>query len=170
MTPLAGLAPDADAAEACVTRELTALRIALEAHAIFSVTDPSGRMIDMNTGFMRSSGYTREELLGRDHRMLRSGVHPAAFWVEMWRTVSSGQPWRGDICNRTKNGDLYWVNSTIVPYTGTTGHIENYVSMQFDISAQKVSEEALARMSALLAESQAMARMGSWSTWPAPSW
>ena len=81
----------------------------------------------------------------------------------MWQTVAGGQSWRGEVCNRRKDGTLYWVDSTIVPYVGASGLIEKYVSIRFDISAQKASEDALQRTSALLVESQAMARMGSWS-------
>ena len=155
--------PDAGPAAESSHHELAALRAALDVHAIYSVADRSGRMIDMNTGFTRISGYSREELLGHDHRMLNSGVHPKSFWVQMWQTVAGGQSWRGEVCNRRKDGTLYWVDSTIVPYVGASGLIEKYVSIRFDISAQKASEDALQRTSALLVESQAMARMGSWS-------
>ncbi len=144
-------------------KELAALRAALDVHAIYSVTDRAGRMIDMNTGFTRISGYARDELIGHDHRLLNSGVHPKSFWIEMWRTVSSGRPWRGEVCNRRKDGSLYWVDSTIVPYADAAGKITNFVSIRFDMSAQKISEDALARTLELLDDSQTMARMGSWS-------
>lgn len=124
-------------------REMNALRSALDEHSLLSVTDARGRIIDVNTGFLRISGYSREELLGQDHRMLNSGVHDKQFWTNVWRTISSGKTWRGEVCNRRKDGALYWVNSTIVPYRSADGRIERYVSIRFDITAQKAAEEAL---------------------------
>ncbi len=163
MTP--PLRPDTGVEDsaASLLEELAALRAALDVHAIFSVTDRSGRMIDMNTGFTRISGYSREELLGHDHRILNSGVHPKSFWIEMWRTISSGRSWRGEVCNRRKDGSLYWVDSTVVPHADSEGRIDKYVSIRFDISTQKTSEDAHARALELLDDAQTMARMGSWS-------
>ena len=123
------------------TAELGSIRHALEHHTLFSVTDRSGAIIDVNEGFCRMSGYTREELLGEDHRVLNSGHHPHTFWAEMWSVVSSGDRWRGEVCNRAKDGTLYWVDSTIVPYLGRDGKPEKYVSIRFDITRQKHAEE-----------------------------
>jgi|GEM_PF-683115 len=124
-------------------REIAALRSALDEHSILSVADKRGRIIDVNTGFCRISGYSSEELIGQDHRLLNSGAHPKAFWVEMWKTIASGRAWRGEVCNRAKNGSLYWVDSTIVPFVGEGGEIEKYVSIRFDITAQKAAQAAL---------------------------
>ncbi len=124
-------------------REVHALRRALDEHSILSVAGRDGRILDINTGFCRISGYERQELVGQDHRLLNSGVHPKAFWVEMWATVASGRAWRGEVCNRRKDGSLYWVDSTIVPYLGAGGVIEKYVSIRFDITAQKLFEREL---------------------------
>jgi PAS domain S-box-containing protein len=124
-------------------REVTALRTALDEHSILSVADRTGRIVDINTGFCRISGYTREELVGQDHRILNSGVHPKQFWVTVWRTIASGRAWRGEVCNRRKDGSLYWVDSTIVPCFGPGGVIEKYVSIRFDITAQKAAEAEL---------------------------
>ena len=124
-------------------REVTALRNALDEHSILSVADRRGRIIDVNTGFSRISGYAHEELIGNDHRMLRSGMHPPEFWPAVWRTIASGRAWRGEICNHRKDGTLYWVDSTIVPYLHEDGSIEKYVAIGFDISAQKVAAELL---------------------------
>ena len=124
-------------------REVTALRNALDEHSIISVADRSGRIIEVNTGFARISGYLPEELDGRDHRMLNSGVHSPEFWRAMWRIVTSGRAWRGEVCNRRNDGTLYWVDTTIVPYLNVDGSIEKYVAIGFDITAQKRTAEAL---------------------------
>ena len=144
-------------------REVSALRSALDEHSIMSVADRSGRILDVNTGFCRSSGYTREELIGRDHRMLNSGTHSQEFWKGLWRNIAVGKPWRGEICNRRKDGTLFWVDSTIIPYMGIDGRIEKYVSIRFDVTPQKRADEDLQRTTALLEEAQAVARLGSWS-------
>jgi len=144
-------------------RELTALRTALDEHTILSIADRRGRIIDVNTGFCRISGYAREELLGVDHRMLNSGVHDPGFWIDVWRTIGSGQSWRGEVCNRRKDGSLYWVDSTIVPHSGSDGRVEKYVSLRLDITAQKEAELRLQAATESLEEAQAISRMGSWS-------
>ncbi len=124
-------------------REITALRSALDQHSLLSVADRSGKIIDVNTAFCEISGYKKEDLLGQDHRILNSGFHPKSFWKEMWRRIAAGEAWQGEVCNRRKDGSLYWVNSTIVPYLGAEGKIEKYVSIRFDITAQKAAERAL---------------------------
>lgn len=124
-------------------REMGTMREALEEHSILSVADRSGKIIDVNGGFIRISGYNRAELLGQDHRILNSGHHPKEFWVGVWRQISSGSAWRGEVCNRRKDGSLYWVDSTIVPYQGEDGTIQKYVSIRFDITAQKNAEAHL---------------------------
>ncbi len=131
-----------DVAESAI-REVRAMRRALDEHALLSVADRHGRIIDVNTGFCQISGYSREELLGQDHRILNSRVHPRTFWIEMWRTISSGRAWRSEVCNRRKNGTLYWVDSTVVPLLDPTGRIERFVSIRFDITAKKAAESEL---------------------------
>ncbi len=150
---------DAEAA----LREVSALRAALDEHSILSVADRSGRIIDINAGFCRISGYSRDELLGHDHSMLNSGTHGKAFWANVWRTISKGRPWRGEVCNRRKDGSLYWVDSTIAPHLNGDGKVEKYVSVRFDVTAQKEAEARGQRSSTLLEEAQHVARMGSWS-------
>ncbi len=143
-----------DATETAETalREMNAIRTALDEHSILSITDRSGRITEVNNGFCRISGYSREELIGQDHRLLNSGVHPRSFWVNIWRTIAAGKAWRGEVCNRNRSGGLYWVDSTIVPYIGADGVIEKYVSIRFDITAQKAAE---AKLVAAQAEAQA---------------
>jgi PAS domain S-box-containing protein len=143
-------------------REVHALRRALDEHTLLSVADRRGRIIDVNTGFCQISGYSREELLGQDHRLLNSGVHEHEFWIGLWRTISSGRAWRAEVCNRRKDGSLYWVDSTVVPYLDHEGRVERYVSILIDITAKKAAEAALEATRASLEEAQALARLGSW--------
>ncbi|MBI1337255.1 MAG: EAL domain-containing protein [Phycisphaera sp.] len=118
-------------------REAGAIYQALDRYSIISVTDAAGRIIEANAGFCDISGYTRVELIGHDHRIVNSGTHPKTFWVKVWRKITSGQVWRGEVCNRRKDGSLYWVDSTIIPCPDAAGNIAKYVSLRFDITAQK---------------------------------
>ena len=124
-----------------IHHELTALRQAMDKHTLFSITDKSGKIIDVNEGFCDISGYSREELIGQDHRLLNSGFHPKAFWKDMWRTIQSGKPWRDEVCNRAKDGSLYWVDSTNIPKLDETGRIAGFVSLRFDITEKIQAEE-----------------------------
>ncbi len=121
-------------------RETEALRATLNEHAIVSVADARGRIISVSDAFCAISGYSREELIGKDHALLKSGEHPQTFWAEMWQTISSGYPWRGEICNLAKNGELYWVDSIIAPVKGIDGKTEKFVSIHTDITVRKWAE------------------------------
>lgn len=113
-------------------------RRAVDAAAIFSETDLSGRITHVNDQFCAVSGYSRDELLGQNHRLLNSGVHTAEFFAGMWRTIALGEVWKGDICNRAKDGSLYWVESTMVPVLNdVTGRVDRYLSIRFDISEKR---------------------------------
>ena len=110
-------------------------RRAVDAAAIFSETDLSGRITHVNDQFCTVSGYSREELLGQNHRLLNSGLHSTDFFAAMWRTIALGKVWKGEICNRAKDGSLYWVDSTMVPVLDdATGRVDRYLSIRFDIS------------------------------------
>ncbi|MEW5770779.1 MAG: PAS domain S-box protein [Pseudomonadota bacterium] len=126
--------------------ELTRLQAALDQHAIVSAADIDGNITYANDKFCEVSGYAREELIGRNHRLLKSGVHPDAFYEEMWRTLAGGQSWQGEICNRRKDGSRYWVRSTIVPFSGADGLPYQYVSIRTDITAIKEAESRLRLM------------------------
>lgn len=117
---------------------------------LYSVTDRQGRILEVNDNFCRVSGYSREELLGQNHRMINSTHHPSQFWHDMWRTISSGQAWHHEVCNRSKSGDLYWVDSVIAPFTGTSGEIERFVSLRTDVTQRKQAEAELTRVADLL--------------------
>ncbi|WP_223484624.1 putative bifunctional diguanylate cyclase/phosphodiesterase [Pseudomonas sp. A-RE-19] len=113
-------------------------RRAVDAAAIFSETDLDGRITYVNDQFCAVSGYSREELLGQNHRLLNSGLHSADFFAAMWRTIALGNIWKGEICNRAKDGSLYWVDSTMVPVLDdATGRIHRYLSIRFDISEKR---------------------------------
>ena len=113
-------------------------RRAVDAAAIFSETDLSGRITYVNDQFCIISGYSREELIGQNHRLLNSGLHSADFFATLWRTIALGSVWKGEICNRAKDGSLYWVDSTMVPVLNdTTGRVDRYLSIRFDISEKR---------------------------------
>ena len=143
-------------------READALRATINEHAIVSVADASGRIIDVNPAFCEISGYTREELIGQDHHVVNSGVHPRKFWVDMWRTIAAGRPWRGEVCNRAKDGSIYWVDSMIAPFRDADGRIVKYVSIRTDITARKRAEARITRTTEMLRRTGTMARVGGW--------
>lgn len=125
--------------------QISALRTALYQHSLLSITDRTGKITDVNAGFCRISGYSKEELVGQNHRILNSGYHPQSFWTHMWETLNRGKPWRSEVCNRAKNGSLYWEDSMMIPQFGADGKPEKYVALRFDITAKKQAEEALAK-------------------------
>lgn len=142
--------------------EALALRRSLNDHTLFSIADRRGRIIDVNDGFCCISGYSRKELLGQDHRILNSGHHPKAFWVEMWKTISRGDSWRAEVCNRAKDGSLYWVDSTNIPQFDSQGNIERFISLRFDITEAKQTQAELQNARQLLEETSRLARVGGW--------
>ncbi|MEL6185673.1 MAG: PAS domain-containing protein, partial [Myxococcota bacterium] len=113
---------------------------ALDQQALISIADRRGRIVYVSDGFCRISGYERGELLGQDHRMLNSGHHDRTFWANMWKTIAAGQTWRAEVCNRAKDGSLYWVDSTNIPQLGSDGVVERYLSLRFDITSRKRAE------------------------------
>jgi PAS domain S-box-containing protein len=113
---------------------------ALDAHAIVSAADVSGIIIYVNDRFCEVSGYSPDELLGQDHRVVKSSGHPPEFYRDMWFTIGQGNIWRGEVCNRRKDGSLYWVETSIVPFLDNTGRPYQYVSIRTDITRIKEAE------------------------------
>ena len=143
-------------------RETTSLYKTLNDHSIVSAADRHGNIISVNDAFCRISGYRREELLGQDHRIVKSGLQSDAFWLNFWGVIKSGSAWHGEICNRAQDGSLYWVDSMVMPMRDGTGNIEKYISIGNDITSRKESQAALQISNALLEESQKVAKVGGW--------
>jgi len=143
-------------------RESAALMNTITIHSIVSQTDARGVITDINDAFVDISGYSREELVGATHAIVNSGHHGKAWWASMWQTVKSGQPWQGEVCNRAKDGHLYWVDTLIAPFAGNDGAVERYVSIRTDITARKLTQDALAKAQRSLELSNQAAHIGTW--------
>jgi PAS domain S-box-containing protein len=123
--------------------------------AIVAFTDIKGKITYVNDNFCHISGYTREELIGKDHRILNSGAHPKSFFKEMWKTLQDGKTWTADIENKKKSGEHYFVRTVISPIKSVNGTIEQYMTVRFDVTEQKIVEKELI-------EAQSTAKIGSW--------
>jgi PAS domain S-box-containing protein len=127
------------------TREIEDLRYALDESAIVAITDVTGKITYVNKKFQEISGYTEEELIGQDHRIINSGYHPKEFIRNIWVTIANGQTWRGEICNRNKSGEIYWVDTTIVPLLNAQGKPHQYIAIRYEITERKQAEEQIRR-------------------------
>jgi len=127
-------------------REILELKAALDAHAIVAVTDAKGVIVRVNDKFCSISKYPREELAGKTHRIIKSSYHLKGFFRDMWKTMSSGMVWNGEVCNKAKDGSLYWVHTTIVPLMGPKGVPEQYIALRADIPMRKEAEAEAQRM------------------------
>ncbi|MFZ6800445.1 PAS domain S-box protein [Undibacterium sp. Di24W] len=125
-------------------------QFALDQHAIVSITDAAGNLIYTNDKFCEISQYTREELLGSNHRIVNSRLHTQEFFAAMWGTITQGKVWHGDIRNRAKDGSMYWTNATIVPFLDLDKKPYQYISIRTDITQERLLKEAIEASKQLL--------------------
>jgi PAS domain S-box-containing protein len=142
-------------------RDRTLLRL-LKQDSKVSVTDLAGRIIEVSDNFCLISGYSRQELLGQPHSIVNSGVQSDEFWADMWRTLNAGRQWRGDVCNRAKDGSLYWMDSVVVPINGPDGSPIEYMSIRREITKRKRVEAQLQDTSDRFAIATDSAGIGVW--------
>ncbi len=124
-------------------KQLSDQKYALDQAAIVAATDSKGMITYVNEKFCEVSGYRRDELIGQTHKIINSGYHPREFFIDLWKTISSGRVWRGEVCNRRKNNQLYWVYTTIVPFLGENGKPTQYLSIRYEITELKAAQKVI---------------------------
>jgi two-component system sensor histidine kinase/response regulator len=143
-------------------RESKTLMNAIEEHSIVSITDAAGTILYTNDMFSRISGYSHGELIGGNHRLVKSDVQSDDYWRAVWKTISSGYVWRDVVCNRAKDGSLYWVDSVIAPFFNEEGHIEKYISIRSDVTATRQAQQILDAERSRLQNIIISTRAGTW--------
>ena len=136
------------------------LRRALDLSSIVAITDRMGKITYVNDLFCKISGYSREELMGQDHRIVNSGHHPKDFFKELWSTISQGGVWQREVKNRAKDGSYYWVNTTVVPFLDENKKPYQYVSIRQDVTEHVLARETLQKERELRTHAEKMASLG----------
>ncbi len=137
-------------------------RVVEQSPSTVVITNTKGEIEYVNPKFTDLTGYTREEVMGKNPRILKSGEHPPEFYRELWQTITSGKQWRGEFLNKKKNGELYWESASISPITDDNGRITHFIGIKEDITERKLALEALKKSEARLREAEQVARLGHW--------
>ncbi|HMP11708.1 PAS domain S-box protein [Hydrogenophaga sp.] len=147
-------------------RDQAALFNALDEYTMMAEADAEGRFTRVNPRFATASGYAEDELIGQTIESLASDRHPAFFWGQLWERVRAGRPWQGELCHRGKQGQLFWTQALITPFTDEHGQLERLVMIQSDVSEHHQARRELSKSQSLLTRTSRLAGVGGWYTDP----